>query len=193
MEKEKNKAASTGAAAGGKSKHRWTAVDTAILLLVVLAVAGLVYRVVDAYNEAKKADKIEKTGYSIHFTVDEMQATVLNEINGGDVLYIREDGTVLGYIAMRTVTKNPGVSNAVQGNEPEVEMDKAMTARPIENGTDPDAVTVEGVFICQDWTLVDGSLKSTDGNRYLTRGSVIEVRTDRAAMTIRITEINSME
>lgn len=201
MEKRKNKTAATGADVNERTKRRWSAVDTAILLLTVLAVAGLVYRIVVEYNDAKAAEKAEKTAYRVYFTVDEMQSSVLDEMNGGDVLYIREDGTVLGYIAVRTAATTNGAGSAVDGaaeavdtdNDETLNLDKAMTARPIENGTDPNAVTVEGVFVCNEWELVDGSLKSADGERYLTRGSVIDVRTDRAAMTIRITEIKTPE
>ncbi len=187
MEKEKNKRL-TPYAAKARTGRRWSAVDTAILVLVVLAVAGIVARVIVAYRDAEEAKQVERSNYRIHFTVDEMQASVLDEIEGGDIVYIREDGTRLGYIGVELAnTEVPAGGETTDESEPLY--DKALVARPIEGGTDPDAVTVEGVILCTDWQLVDGSLKWKDGDRLLTRGSVVEVRTDRATMLIRITEI----
>ena len=104
-----------------KNKKRWSVVDTVIILLILVSVAGLVYRVV--YAARKDADA-DPTMYRVSHAEDEARATAT------------------------------------------------------------------GVMICANATLSSGGgLQVGDSGRYLTPGSVLEVRTDRALLTIRVTSV----
>ena len=51
-------------------------------------------------------------------------------------------------------------------------------------------MTATGILICNNATVsAGGGLMVGDSGRYLTPGSVLEVRTDRVLMTIRITSV----
>ena len=133
-----------------KPKKRWSAMDTVILLLVLVAVAGLVYRVVYA---ARKDAEADPTMYRVYFEVLETHENVLAEVEGFDAVYLYENDTRLGYIG--------------------VYLD-----------------TATGILICNNATVsAGGGLMVGDSGRYLTPGSVLEVRTDRVLMTIRITSV----
>ena len=78
-------------------KGRWSAVDTVIVLLVLIAVAGLVYRVVYAANAEKTKTPVM---YRVYFDVNETHEDVLAEVEGFDAVYLYENGVKLGYIGV---------------------------------------------------------------------------------------------
>ena len=80
-----------------KQKKRWSVMDTVILLLVLMAVAGLIYRVVYA---ARKDVEADPTLYRVYFEVLETHEKVLAEVEGFDAVYLCENGTRLGYIGV---------------------------------------------------------------------------------------------
>ena len=154
-----------------RPKKRWTAIDTVVVLLVLVAVAGLVYRVI---YSARKDMKAESTPYRVYFEVLETHKDVLAEVKGFDAVYLYEDGIRLGHIGVYQ-DKTTG------------EYTPALTVSP---GEEMNHVTATGILVCNDATLAPGGgLRVGDSGRYLTPGSVLEVRTDRAILTIRITSI----
>lgn len=154
-----------------KPKKRWTVIDTVVVLLVLVAVAGLVYRVI---YSARKDQEAETTPYRVYFEVLETHKDVLAEVKGFDAVYLYEDDIRLGYIGVYQDTATG-------------EYTPALTVSP---GEEMNYVTATGIMICNDATLAPGGgLRVEDSGRYLTPGSVLEVRTDRAILTIRITSI----
>ena len=157
-----------------KPKKRWSAMDTVILLLVLVAVAGLVYRVVYA---ARKDAEADPAMYRVYFEVLETHENVLAEVDGFDAVYLYENDTRLGYIGVYQDTA-PGEYTA------------ALTTTPAVGATGSHRVTATGILICNNATVsAGGGLMVGDSGRYITPGSVLEVRTDRALMTIRITSV----
>lgn len=157
-----------------KQKKRWSAMDTVILLLVLVAVAGLIYRVVYA---ARKDAETEPTLYRVYFEVMETHEKVLAEVDGFDAVYLCENGARLGYIGV--------YQDAATG-----EYTAALNTTPAEGATGSNRVTATGILVCNNATPASGGgLRIGDSGRYLTPGSVLEVRTDRALMTIRITSV----
>ena len=157
-----------------KKKMRWSAMDTLILLLILVAVAGLVYRVIYA---ARKEAEVKPAMYRIYFDVMETHEDVLAEVEGFDAVYLYETDVRLGYI---------GVYEETATGEYVV----ALTTTPAPDATEADRVTASGVLICTDGVSVSGGgLRIGESGRYLTPGSVLEVRTDRVLMTIRITSV----
>lgn len=154
-----------------RGKGRWSAVDTVILLLVLLAVGGIVYRVVyaiQAENEAANAPM-----YAVYFEVAETHTGVLAEVRGFDAVYLYENGAHLGYIAV--------YEDTLTG-----EYRVALTTTPVEGTSD---VTATGCMICTGGTLSGGSLLLSGSEQYLTPGGEVVVYTERALLTLRITEI----
>ncbi|MBR6782284.1 MAG: hypothetical protein IKM33_03705 [Clostridia bacterium] len=154
-----------------KPKKRWTAMDTVVVLLVLVAVAGLVYRVIYA---ARKDLAAESTPYRVYFEVLETHKDVLAEVKGFDAVYLCEDEIRLGYIG-------------VYQDKATGEYTPALTVSPAE---EMNHVTATGILVCNNATPAPGGgLRVEDSGRYLTPGGVLEVRTDRAILTIRITSI----
>jgi hypothetical protein len=151
-------------------KGRWSAVDTVIVLLVLIAVAGLVYRVVYA---ARTENKNTRTMYRMYFDVVETHEAVLAEIQGFDAVYLYENGVKLGYIGVYEDTATG-------------EYTVALTPTYTEAN---DMATATGCLVCTDGVMKDGGLLVGESGRYLTPGSELQVRTDRALLTIRITSI----
>lgn len=155
-----------------KPKKRWTVIDTVVVLLVLIAVAGLVYRVI---YTAHKDMQEEPTPYRVYFEVLETHKDVLAEVKGFDAVYSYEDDIRLGYVG-------------VYQDQTTGEYTPALTAFP---GEEENHVTATGIMVCNNATLAPGGgLRVEDSGRYLTPGSVVEVRTDRAILTIRITSIS---
>ena len=156
-----------------QDKRRWSAVDTVILLLIVVAVAGLVYRVVYA---ARKDAAADPAMHRVYFEVLETHEDVLAEIKGFDAVYLYENDVCLGYIGV--------YEDAATGD-----YTVALTPSPAPGATGDDRVTAAGCMVCTDATPVNGGIRVGDSGRYLVPGSVLEVRTDRALLTIRVTSI----
>ena len=160
----------------GKSprKYRWSAVDTCILLLILAVLAGLIWRVVDA--ALREQDDGKRVMYAVYFTVEDTHKNVLGEIGGFDAVYDPEDGTKLGHIA---AYEDPETGRFLP----------VMTLKPAVNTPNADYVSATGCMICTAATEKDGSLAVDGSGRYLTPGSTLTIRTDRALLTVRITEI----
>lgn len=157
-----------------KTKKRWSAMDTVILLLVLVAVAGLVYRVIYA---ARKDAEADPALYRVYFEVLETHKNVLAEVEGFDAVYLYEDDTRLGYIGVYQDTATG-------------EYTAALNITPATGATGSHRVTATGIMICSNAVPASGGgLLVGDSGRYLTPGSVVEIRTDRALLTVRITSV----
>jgi len=143
---------------GGQS--RWSAVDTVILILVLLSVAGIVYRAV--YTIRQDMNAAGKTQYVIDFVVEETHEDVLREVKHEDAVYLYEGGAVLGRIGLRDI------SHGAKGEA---------------------YATAKGSILCASGSMKNGALLIGTSGRYITPGSEVTVRTDRAILTLRITEI----
>ncbi len=157
-------------------RGRWSAVDTVILLLVVLAIAGVVYRTLVTIRKEEAA--VIDTTYEVYFEVAETYEDTLAEIRGFDAVYLEENQQRLGYV---------GVYKDMSTGEHRV----AMTVTPVAGSGGADRATAIGCMIASGSLMADGSLAIPGSDRYLTPGSELVVRTDRALFTIRVTGIRS--
>lgn len=157
-------------------KRGWSVIDTVIVLLILAAITGVVYRVADAAQQSIATE--ERPMYAVYFSVEETHKDVLAEMRGFDALYDPEDGVKLGYIA---AYEDPD----------EGDYKPALAIVPAINATGRDRVTASGCFICTEGTLTNGGLLVDGDDRYLTPGSELNIRTDRVILTIRITEIRT--
>lgn len=160
----------------GERRGRWSAVDTVILLLIILAIAGVVYRTLATIR--KEHTDVSETTYEVYFEVAETHEDTLAEIRGFDAVYLVENQQRLGYI---------GVYKDLSTGEHRV----AMTVTPVAGNGGADRATAIGCMISGGTLTADGSLAIPGSDRYLTPGSELVVRTDRALFTIRVTGIRS--
>ena len=160
-----------------KGKRRWSVIDTVILLLVLLAIGGVVLRVVDI----SRKDRLnrDETMYVISFTVDETHPDVLAEIRGTDAVYLYEEEEFLGYVGMYR-------------SENEGENTPALTIIPPKADAAEGRVGAEGHLVCTTGTVLNGGLLIGNSGRYLIPGSEVMVRTDRVLLTVRVTEIRKL-
>lgn len=159
---------------GKKQRLRWSAVDTLILLLVLVTVAGFVYRVVDTANKDMAREPVR---YRVYFDVMETHADVLAEIQGFDPVYLYENDAFLGQIG-------------VYQDQTTGEQTVALTVTPAPETAWENRATATGCMVCSNATISPGGgLRVENSGRLLVPGSVLEVRTDRVLMTIRITSI----
>lgn len=150
-------------------KKRWTVMDTVVLLLVLAALAGIVARVVyTARREAEETPVI----YYVDFEVMEIHKDVLAEVKGFDAIYLYENDVRLGYMGVY----QDGVV--------------ALAITPVAGAADSNLVTAKGTLVCNNAIPApNGGIQAGSSGRYMTPGSVLEVRTDRAVMTIRVTAV----
>jgi hypothetical protein len=167
MEQNQSNAASTRR----ERKPRWSAVDTLILLLVLAAIAGIVYRVVVTVTREAVAE--QGTVCEVYFEVKEVHRDVLTEIQGFDPVYLYENDMRLGAIG---ATIDPATGEPVA----------AITVSTFE-GTE--LANATGCMICRGTAEPNGALLVKGTGRYITRGSELMVRTDQVLLTIRVTDI----
>ena len=153
-----------------KREVRWSVVDAVILLLVLAAVVGIVYRIFITVNDS--GDKGKR--YEISFEVSETHREVLGEIHAFDEVYLVENDMLLGSIGATGYDGETGVGVP------------ALTIVGVEGS---ELVTATGCMVCRGTVSGDGSVLVGETGRYLSRGSVLTVRTDRVLLTIRITDI----
>ena len=143
-----------------KRKTRgWTVIDTALLVLVVAMVAGVVYRAVDFF----RADRYV-TEYHVYFAgTQTVYATVPRQIGERDDVYLYDTDVRLGYIKGENVTV--GVSD------------------------DYDNVSFSGYFTVDEGEMKDGRLSVSDGKATLAVGEDLVICTDRVALSVHIESI----
>lgn len=156
-------------------KWHWSVIDTVILLLVLLAIGGVVYRVIAAVRreDSSTPNKL----YDVYFAVDSIHENVLAEIECFDAVYLYENDIKLGYI---------GAYRNRETGETRPALDVSAGANPA--GANMVAIQ-QGYMVCSAGTMTNGSLMIGEAGCYLSRGSVLEIRTDRVLMTIRILDI----
>jgi hypothetical protein len=152
-------------------KGYWSAVDTVILLLVLASIGGIIYRV--AMSISREESEVSDTVYEVYFQVEETHRNVLDEVKGFDPVYLYENDRLLGAMGA-TIDPETGAYMAV------------LTPAYIE-GTE--LATATGCMVCKGSAVQNGGLLVEGTGRYLTRGGVLKIRTDRVLLTVKITEI----
>ncbi len=159
-----------------KNPKRWTVVDTVLVLMLLLAIGGILMRGFLPEVSLADTDKDVTAGpYYVEFAVAEIHPMVLSEINAFDPLYLYDTGELVGYvgvyddgsIALHTVALQP--------------------TNPSGN------VAVEGCMVCLEGVYREGSLLVKGMDTYLSLGSTLVLRTDRAVFTVEITDIRISE
>ncbi len=155
-----------------KKSLRWTAIDTFILLLVLLGIAGVVVRSF-VKLDGKSETEISGGPYYVEFTVQEVHADVLEEFCISDRFYLYETGELVGFLGYYA------------------DGERALKAgSPVSDG-DGHLVTADGCLYCPEGRMENGGLLLEGVDSYLVPGAVLRLRTDRAVMTVEITRIRT--
>ena len=153
-------------------KGRWSIVDSVIALLILLAIGGVIYRVVMSARRDQEAAAHQI--YEVYVEVEETSPEVLAEVQGFDAVYLCENDARLGHVGVY----KDGETGEYQA---------ALTTTATESGR----VKATGCLIVSGLQTKEGSLLVEGSGRYLTPGSELEIRTDRARLTVRVTEIRA--
>ncbi len=144
--------------------NRSAVVDVVIILLAVVALAGVFFRWVFA-TAGEDRTHGDKT-YIVSVEIAEAHKTTLESLRAGDTLYLADDASYTGYF-VSTPT---------------------VLLRPTE-GALPNRAVATARLSCEGVLGTDGTLTLTSGDICLSPGSELEVRTDRALLSLRVVKI----
>jgi hypothetical protein len=154
-----------------RSKRRVSVMDIVIILLVLVAVAGIVFRVVSVIREGAPTSKGAR--YAVEFSVAETPTDIFLGMQIGDGVFLYKSGAKLGYMG------------AYQQDD-EQPYRVALTLTP---GTAKGTSTAIGEFVCTDGEMTNGGLLVNAGGLYLTPGTELLICTERVLLTVTVTEI----
>ena len=172
--------------------RRWSAADSVIAFLVVLSVAGLIYRLFIFDDKmVESGGNIHSDGkiYALEYTVDSTYEAVADSIKAMDKVSLLETGDYIGYIAPYD-DYSPVISkkylDGVKG--PSEDKNAASDAH-----TPYDMVSLEGTLFCNASTMQSGSLYIAESERFISPGSEITVCTDTAILNIKVISIYPLD
>lgn len=160
--------------------RRWSAADTVVVILAVLALAGIVARLI-VFSGKDLADyRGDGVTYAIEYTVDEIYEDAVDSIKALDTVTLLETGDTIGYIA-------PYDDYAPVINK--------MYIDGGENVKDSEflKVSIKGTVFCNNATMKDGCLLVADGGKYIAPGSQVKLATPTAILDVKIVKISTAE
>lgn len=161
-----------------KSRSRWSAADTFIVLLVVLSVGGFAFRFIFAGWQAERTDST--TLYDLTFTIENVSPDTVGRIRAADIVYMYGGTDSLGYIDSVTDEENGRIRAAI-------DILGDITGEPRER------VNAVGTMVCTGARLVDGFLMVDGCPQCLAPGNEITVCTERVLFTLKVTGIKARE
>ena len=163
-----------------KTKNRrWSASDTVVVIVIVLALAGIVGRLIVFGGKDLTDYKGDGVTYAVEFTVDEMYKDTVDSIKAMDTVTLLETGDSIGYVApyddYAPAIKTELIAN--EGNAKDGQFVKVAISR--------------GTFFCNNATFKDGCLLVADGGKYIAPGSQVQIATPTAILDIKIIKISA--
>ena len=138
---------------------RWTVIDTVLVILAVVAVAGVVYRAIDFFR-----DNQYETRYYVYVTgTQSVNYTVPQQIGQQDDVYLYGTDVRIGY----------------------VQAEHVVYGEPDQNGN----VTFSCCLIVDQGEMEEGRVSVLDGTVYLATGENLVICTDRVALSVHIDSI----
>lgn len=186
--KEKKKARGTDRV------RRWSAADSVIAFLVVLSVAGIIYRLFlfdDKVVESGGNINSDGNIYALEYTVDSTYESVVDSIKAMDKVSLLETGDYIGYIAPYD-DYSPVISKKyLDGSS--VDVGDETAAINDDGSVSYDMVSLEGVLFCNASTMQNGSLYIAESEMFISPGSRITVCTDTAILNIKVISIYPLD
>lgn len=158
--------------------RRWSSSDTAVVIVIVLALAGIIGRLIVFGGKDLTDYNGDGVTYAVEFTVDEMYKDTADSIKAMDTVTLLETGDSIGYVAPYD-DYAPAIKTEIIANE--------------DNAKDGKFVKVaisRGTFFCNNATYKDGCLLVADGGKYIAPGSQVQIATPTAILDIKIVKIS---
>ena len=161
-----------------RNGRRWSAADTTVVVLAVLALAGLVARLIVFGGKDLSDYKGDGVTYAIEYTVDEIYEDAVDSIKALDTVTLVETGDAIGYIAPYD-DYAPVISKMYIDGDANIKDSEFLK------------VSVEGTFFCNNATMKDGCLLVADGGKYIGPGSRVQLATPTAILDVKIVSIRA--
>lgn len=166
-----------------KRSPRFSVLDAVIILLVIVAVAGVYFRY-NIIGFISGAQNLED--YAISYSIKDIRYTTPNYINVGDEVYFADDGEHFGTLI--NASENMGALSIT----PSSEYFTTSNAEVVEVFY-PDSqsrVDATGRLNCRGRYSDEGGFL-VNGSTYLASGQYVNIRTEYVTVTIRIEDISS--
>lgn len=201
-----------------KEKKRVNAFDVVVILLTVCLLLTFAYRIYAGLADESYRSEIK---YVMAFECDAEYDSILNYLSEGDAVYLASDGTLLGYLYVGEDDENGAVYQIVddiptfagagelygnganaENSDPEAESgsEAESSAETETTPAQPQAyVPYDTVKLGGQIRLNIETMRVKSGNYYtigkisFTEGSTVEVYTDSAVFTLKVTNITLAE
>ncbi len=162
-------------------KPHFNVIDTMIVILLVVAVAGIYFRynISDIIGKNKNLEE-----YAVSFSIKNMRYTTPNYINVGDKVYFAGSGDLFGELISES--ENKGVLNITPASEFFVDSSGNVVEAFYPN--DESRINAKGRMLCKGIYTSDGGF-CVDGTTYIARGKTVDVYTELVTVTITVTDI----
>ena len=163
-----------------KTMRKFNVFDIIIILLIIVLIASFAYRI---YAGVDKISGQSRAKYAISFECDSEYNSLLKYIKEGDAVYFEHDGVLLGYMYAKEDSEDGAIyeiSDDTQGG--------AKVA------TEYEKVKLGGYI-----KLNVDTVKAKNANHYvitdtnISKGSVINVYTEKAVFTITVKDVFILE
>ena len=170
-----------------KREHRRLNVfDIMLILLMLCLVVTLGYRV---YRGVSSPDVVKNSKYVVEFECEGVYNSLADYIDNEEIVYFKNSGEVFGRIYM-----GKGDLNALEILTDAVTPEPEEESSVVEEESSYEKVTARGKLkLNADAIEVEEGHYFTVGEIGFTVGSVIEVYTDDAVFTLKITGIQAIE
>lgn len=153
--------------------RRGNILDIILLLLVLAAIVGIIYR----YHEAKVADREPMIEAEVSFSVREVLPGIGETLRAGDTLRMGADNTVFGQLKKIEVTPAMVLAEDDNGQYVVVELPEGTR------------IDMAGTILCEGRKNENGAFV-LNGETVLTPGETFAVYTDKAAFMLTVSGIN---
>ena len=172
-----------------KAIRKFNVFDIIVILLIIVLIASFVYRI---YVGVDKISSQSRAKYAISFECDSEYNSLLKYIKEGDAVYFEHDGTLLGYIYTKDDSENGPIYELVDDN---LNSDESTE----KTESDTSIVEYEKIQLGGFIKLNVDTVKAKNANHYViadtnvSKGSVINVYTEKATFTITVKNIFVLE
>ncbi|MBE6667008.1 MAG: hypothetical protein E7607_01690 [Ruminococcaceae bacterium] len=167
-------------------RARIKALDIVIILLIITSLVGVYFRysLLDTLNGRKNMKE-----YAVHFEIKDIKYTTADFFSIGDKFYFYEEGVFLGELLGVSDTSKNALStpNATKYVVPDDSSDIKSISYP-----DKTRIDATGRLKCIG-KYSEANVFLLDGKRPISPNDTIKIRTEYVTVTIRITEITSID
>ncbi len=166
-------------------KPKFGVIDAVIILLVIVAIAGIYFRhnIIDLISENKKYEK-----YTVTFSVENIRYTTPNYVNVGDNVYFASNNEFFGTLI--AVSENMGALSIAPSSE--YFTNSAGEIVEVFYPNNESRINATGKLLCEGRYSTEGGL-IINGSTYISAGQSIDVNTEYVTVTLRVEEITRGE